>query len=391
MSKTNVAKITRESFPKALWTIIEPEAFDSEAARGVISTKEYQIPENQRFPAWGKELQEGLIDTIMQNMPMSSIFMTPYIGKNGDGEAFQVSMIQDGQTRLSTAQQFSKDKFTWNGKLYSQFDEEERSQFKNYQVYVELVKPKKGVSSVEFEKICRIMFGRINSGKPLTNSDKYYNYREEPVIQLVYDLKKESEFSGKMKNLFGDVGGGKKRTKLADLVGVVLAIMREDSDNITPSYAENSPYIIGGLSKTVVVEVSEAKKEKVRAFFRWYFELVAEIIELDPKVKKNLKKIGGPFGLIISDWINGKAEARAEMWKHFVLKTKTNKYERKIYKLLGEGPSRNSSAKYFDLKIACIVAAYEKRMTAAAEGKEGGETESEYEDAADDDSEEECD
>ena len=152
MESMIASKTTRASSSKPLIDIISLDVFDNEAERGVPSAKENQVPVHQRFPSWETKKKEPLVDTIMEDFPMSGILLTQDIVQVND-EHVQVNFIQDGQTRLSILQDFIKGKFTWREKFYADFTESERARFNNYLVRVELIRKKPGVSVEEFKNI----------------------------------------------------------------------------------------------------------------------------------------------------------------------------------------------------------------------------------------------
>jgi hypothetical protein len=387
------SKITRELFAKPLIDIINLDVFDNDAIRGEPSPKEYQVPVHQRFPHWKKPQCQLLVDSVMRDLPMSSILMTRDI-VSYKGESCFVNYIQDGQTRLSILQDFMKNKFNWNNRYYKDFAEVERSRFNNYSVKVELIKRKPLVSQQEFKNICRLIFSRINSGKPLTDNDKFHNCMDEPVLQFIMNLKQEPEFRAPLKKIFGDIGGGKTRTALANMVGIVLAIALDKSDTIdpgdciSPSYIDNSQYVINEEGTTTAIAITALVKGKVRDFFRWYIELT-EDIKKQPMAKKITKglfaKISGLLALTLQDWIDGVAKDRRAVWIEFALKLNDDKmYEKRVCSSLPIGILSNNSAENFRKRIQCICLAYEKRSVAPTSGsEESSDEEDEYESGED--------
>jgi hypothetical protein len=363
---TPVVKIVRESFSKPLIDIINLDAFDNEAERGVLSAKEYQVPINQRFPRWDQKSWGKLVDSIMNDLPMSSLLMTQSMIKINEDQHC-VNLIQDGQTRLSLLQAYIKNEYTWNDKFYKDLTEFERSRFNTYNVRVELIKKKSSCSDAEFKNICRTIFERINSGKPLTDNDKFHNCMDEPVLQFIMkELKSHPELYAPLKKIFGDIGGGKSRTGLANIVGCVIALSTGNIDCITPSYTNNSQYVISDNGTSL--KITDLNKERVIDFFRWYIGLVNEFKE---KIKINrtpgfLKKISGVLALTLTDWSDGLAVGRREMWIDLMVKINEDKMcESRIYKTLEKGVTANNSAVNFRKRIQCISSAYEKRLYTA--------------------------
>jgi len=382
MESMIASKTTRASSSKPLIDIINLDVFDNEAERGVPSTKENQVPVHQRFPSWEAKKKEPLVDTIMQDFPMSGILLTQDIVPVND-EHVQVNFIQDGQTRLSILQDFIKGKFTWREKFYTDLTESERARFNNYPVRVELIRKKPGVSVEEFKNICRTIFGRINSGKPLTDNDKYHNCLDEPLLKMLMQIKNDPEFYVPMKKIFGDIGSGKTRTGLANMVGVMLALATGNSDCITPSYINNAHYVISESGSNTAVIITEAVKERTKEFMRWYIKLTADLKEqiTVKKIKPGfLKKIGGFLALVLTDYIDGLAVNRRAMWMHYATKFHTDEqYEKRLYKTLEKGTLANNSAVNFRKRIQCIMVNY-----ATSEEDEDEEEDTEEEDELED-------
>jgi hypothetical protein len=168
-----------------------------------------------------------------------------------------------------------------------------------------------------------------------------------------------------LKKIFGDIGGGKTRTALANIVGVVLAIALNKGDCITPSYILNSQYVINEEGAATAVVLTDAIKEKVREFIRWYIALT-EDIKKQPTAKKITKglfaKISGLLALILLDWLDGLAKDRRAMWIDFALKLNDDKmYEKRVCNSLPIGVLSNNSGENFRKRIQCIFLAYEKR------------------------------
>ena len=361
MASASASKITRESFSKPLIDIINLEVFDNDAKRGELSGKEYQVPVHQRFPRWNKKSWERLVDSVMQDYPMSCLLMTQQHIKYEE-KPFQVNYIQDGQTRLSILQDYIKGVYDWNGKRYGDLTDIERSRFDGYPVRIELIKKKTKTTDEEFKNICRDIFARINDGKPLTDNDKVHNCMDEPILQLVMKFKHDPRFCVPLKKIFGDIGGGKRRSGLANMVGLVLAILTHNSECITPSYAHNSQYIIS--DNGTAVHITPAGIDRVHKFFEFYIELVMQFKETY-KLKTMpgfFKKISGPVALILTDWLSGLATERRNVWVYYIEKMHQVKdYEKRIYACLEKGVIANNSAVNFQKRIKCVIEDYDAR------------------------------
>jgi hypothetical protein len=358
---TYMSKITRTPQYITIGELTNPDKFDCKAERNVFSHLPYQIPENQRWSSWDLEAKKHLIDSIMYGYPITGMLVAESIMKNEkNGKPFNVKKFWDGNSRLDAAQRYRLGEFTWNDKFYDELSEEDRSEFKNYLVTIEAIHAKEDTTDEEFERICQMMFIRTNHGKKLSDADKYYNYHRDPIVMLVYTLKKEAEFSVDIKRFFGDVGGNKNRTYLAEFVAIIIAIMRKDIMCITTKYDHNSCYVVSNYGTDTAIVVTPDKVNEVRKFLRFYFSLANTVIATEPKLKKIIKRFGRIVGPILSDWIEGHAQKRIPMWVDFIIKSKDDKYEKKIYKLLSKGDTQNTGQALIK-RVQCIVDAFDRR------------------------------
>ena len=360
-------KINREVVNKAIIDIINLDVFDAEAERGIVSDKDYQIPERQRFPRWDEKDWPLLIDSIMNDYPMPNFLMTREVVNNK-----VVHFYQDGQTRGWIAQDYIKGRFLWNNKKYSELSASERSRFDRYQISVSIISKKPGTTDMEFNNICGDIFERVNKGKPLTDNDKFHNRMQAPLLRLIVTLKNDPEFRIDMKAIFGDVGGGKPRTYLANMVGLLLALMLNDSNFFRASYDKNAHYVIGNDES--VVGVNEGNIDRVKAFLRDYFAMVKTIKDVSEyKIKPSFfNKPSGLLALYLTDWLA--AKTRTEMWVDYAVKIiADDTYERRVFASLSEAQIRNNAAANFKARIECVVAAYEKRELPANEDYESAE------------------
>jgi hypothetical protein len=379
------SKITREVVNKPLIDLINCDVFDCEAERGVLSDKDIQIPDRQRYPRWDKKDWPLLVDSIMANYPMPNFLMTQEI-VNGK----LVHFLQDGQTRASIAQDYIKGKYLWKNKKYSEFDAGERCRFDNYLVSVTLVKKKPGTTDKEFKIICRDIFERVNKGKPLSDNDKFHNCKDEPLLKAIMALKAHPEFRVTLKEIFGDVGGDKSKTRvyLANMVGLWLSLIQQDSNLFRGCYDKNIHYIIAEDDSVVVI--TDEKIDSVKVFFRFYFALAQTIRETSEyKISKSFfNKPSGMMALVLEDWLAGLAQNRRAMWVDYAVKVIADKtYERRIFKSLSKSKIQNNTAANFRARIDCVEAAYKKPELAAdgSEAESDAAAESDYESGGGDD------
>ena len=357
-----MSKINRPSFEKKLIEIIGLDVFDSTADRDTITQMDYQIPPWQRFPGWTDMKKEMLVDSIINNLPMSAIMLTEHCAPGNPDEGidpYVYKYIQDGQTRLSILQEFLKDQFTWNGQKYSELLTDDNNSFNGYLVRCELIQKKPGVKIAEFDEIVAIIFERINSGKPLTASEKFHARKTTSVIQFIMELKEEVEFRANFTKFIGSIGEGKTRKLLADVVGVVLAIVLNDPARLTGSYDRNCQFVGGSKKVTMTMPLAE----RVRKFFRYYFDILNEVFRDVKRIRnKHYGKIGGPISLVVFDWLNANGEmldTHARVWRHYFTNHYANpkEYEGRVFKELSKGALRNNTPAYISLKVKCVFAA----------------------------------
>jgi len=94
----------------------------------------------QRQFVWKEKDKKDLIDTIMQGLPIPAIFIC-----DAGTDFTQLSKrynVLDGRQRLESIFEFLENKYKYNGKLFSEFDKDEKARILNYnitliQMYIE--------------------------------------------------------------------------------------------------------------------------------------------------------------------------------------------------------------------------------------------------------------
>ena len=341
--------VLREHITCTLRSLISPDDFDP--SDRVSSDKKYRVPDHQRYPSWPQNNKERLVDSVMTNYPIGQITLTKH---HQDGEEY--FNIQDGQTRMGALQEFVLDKFPWNGKLYSELTADERAEFNNYTVHIDIFKKEKSMGQEEFDGIICEIFERLNSGKPLTDNDKYWNRKETPAMQLLNRLKTSSEFGPLIrKYMWPNVGGGKGRGGLNNFVGLILGLLNARPECISTSFMQNGPI----LMKT---DVDEAGERRVTDFMRWYFGLLNDVFQFSElSAKRGFGQLSGVCGMIAVDWIKGPAVARRhyDMWKRYIeLQCSRANFERRLFADLPAGHARNVIEISINARIDTVIAAY---------------------------------
>lgn len=344
-------RITRERSTKRLSDIIV-EFFDPTESRN-LGTKRYRIPAHQRFDSWPLNIKQKLIDTILQDFPLGSIIVTSHVEVSGI-----YYNIQDGQTRLTALHEFANNKFpASDGRFYKDHSEEERARFMTYQISWEHIEKTRDTTEREFDEIIADMFERLNSGKPLSDNDKFHARLSTPVMQLVESLKKSSEFSILIEKIcWPKLGSGKSRTGLKEAAAIVLSVIQMSSDCITTSYALNGP-------KMVATEVKPVDIERVHSFLRWYFGIIERAIPNVSKPKRAIfNKIPATLGCMLFSWIQSVRVGGStddEMWVKFVKANHDHKnFLETLFARLTKGNRQNATTSDFNAKITAIVNAF---------------------------------
>ena len=345
--------IIREQTTRALISIISPDRFDPDDRTG--SEKLIRVPEHQRHPSWPQENKERLVDSVMLNYPIGQITLTKH--NQSDGEEY--FNVQDGQTRMGALQEFVMDKFPWDGKLYSELTADERAGFNNYTIQVDIFKKERSMSQAYFDLIICEIFERLNSGKPLSDNDKYWNRKETPVMKYLIQLRGSSEFGPHIrKYMWSNLGGGKGRSGLNHFVGLILGLMNQRAACISTSFMQNGKI----LTETTVVDAEGERR--VSEFMRWYFGLLSDVFEYASwSVKRKYGKLSGVCGMIAVDWINSVSGARGhyDMWKKYIeLQYSRANFERRLFADLPNGHARNVTEIAINSRIAKVVEMYQR-------------------------------
>ncbi len=279
--------------------------FDPRDDRTKTSSAPYVVPDNQRFDAWTDDNKKSaLVDSVMKNYPMPSFVMSRH--RVGDRDAHY---IQDGQQRLRTLQKYILGKFTWNGKKFSELSRQEERIFLTYQINCDIIADAN-------RKELSIIFERINSGKPLTDNDKFHNRIESNVLTFIMKtLIIHPELSHSFATLCGPIGAGKARSYLKDIVGAVMPIIKNSVNHIRSSYDVNGFYLED--------DISEEVKQTVFDIFKDYFRIVSCALSEASvtNIKKNYMKLGTMIGIFVFCKISGDnvPTISEHCWKRFAL------------------------------------------------------------------------
>ena len=292
----------------------------------------------------------------MRPLPIGSFLITQERQSNGN----YVNDIQDGHHRGDTINRFFKDEFTWKNKKYSELTSDQRADFGTTQINVQIMSRLSGCTDEKWRNECDDAFERINRGKPLNNNDKFWNRKEEPLIHFIREeLKNDGELRIPFKEVFGDVGGGKSRKYLAEMVALCLVIMKNDISLINPSFEINAKYVIQAITETAI-PVNQVNKEKVKQFLAWYFALIKNIKEKEGGLKYSpgdFTKTSGLIGLVLANWVDGGVQNRRTMWIEYAVTLKKDKnFGKRLFADLPKGHQQNKEG--IRHRVQCVVDAY---------------------------------
>jgi len=353
-----LALIDRRMTTMKLSDIIGNDVFDPEDRNEInhtmLGSKLYRVPIYQRFLAWRDDKPRNLVDTILKNLTFGTISMTMHVDQHTHCVFYN---IQDGQSRLTTLQNFVLGKFAMiDGRYYEQLTEREREAFNTYQVLVEVTSKPVHVTEADYDKHCKENFIRVNCGVPLTPADKFHARKDEPLMKLVDELYRSPEFNQNIKKYcWATVGEKKSRSGLAQFTGVVLAAAKMDTNCITTSYDRNGPLLVG-------FPVDNQTKERPKSALRWIFGIFTRALPAITKPKRFAGKLPSTIGIMLCDWINHSgvvSDERNEMWVRFIQSQYAHKnFLDLLFARLTKAEVQNAETVAFNAKLAAIVSAY---------------------------------
>lgn len=297
------------------------------------TTAKLRIPDHQRFYIWPESKQAPLIDSIMNNCPLPLMVFTEQL--TGSANTW---FVQDGQQRLITMQKYMMGEFTWNGKRYTELEEDDRLNFLSYTVTCEIIQ------NPTTDQIAEI-FERLNCGKPLTDNDKFWNRRESPAVSFALtELMHHPELEDHFKKYGGKVGAGKSRSQLSDIVGAVVAISKMSVDCIATSFDKVGQYVMD--------PILEDAKQYVISIFREYFAIVNGSLQKHSvaKPRKFYLKLSGMLGIYLfwrlhpEDFGQGGLAGRQisiQRWDWFAWKLQDKNFKKDYFARLSAGHQRN--------------------------------------------------
>lgn len=320
--------------------------------------REFRIPAHQRFPSWNKDKKKLLINSVMKNYPIHSVICSKHydIIDSARGRVKEYMDIEDGQTRLSILQSFYNGDFVDEyGNHFVDLSISEQRAFENYEISIEVIE-------VEGDNEIHEIFDRLQMGVPLRDCDKFWNWKEQPLVKYALELigtRSLDKYMGTSKF------SSKKRERLPDIVGLVSLIVYWNP--ITLEYINNS---FKSHFKHAKKPLTDSDKEKVNKFLKYYFSIIDECYEIYNKRtnEKNKKyyNICNDLGLILYDYFeNGHVglDVKKKMWvDYFILSRKNKNFSTGSKQLWNnvEGKPTWTQPKYMGCRCDRVIEFYDK-------------------------------
>lgn len=305
-----------------------------EPDRTANTTAPLRIPDHQRFYIWPYSKQSLLIESILSNSPLPLMVFTEQAVQGGSAW-----FVQDGQQRLITLQRFVLGLFALeDGRRFNDLDDDDRLNFLGYTVTCEIIQ------HPTHDQIANI-FERLNCGKPLTDNDKFWNRRESAAVAFALnDLMRHPDLDSHFRKYVGNVGSGKSRSQLSDLVGAVVAVLKGSVDCIGTSFDRVGQYVCD--------PISESTKEHVIMVFKQYFDIIDSSLRVHSatRPRKLYIKLTGMLGVYLfwrlhpdyfvqEDHESFRTSIRC--WSWFAWKLQDKDFKKDYFASLSAGHQRN--------------------------------------------------
>lgn len=318
----------------------------------------FRIPEHQRFPSWNKHKKKLLVDSVINNYPIHSIICSKHY-KLTDGKIKEYYDIEDGQTRLSILQSYFNGDFTNEGGDYFKgLSPSIQRVIENYEVSIEII-----TIDDDNDDIIHEIFDRLQMGQPLKDCDKFWNWKDTPLIKYALELinsRKLDKYMGTSKF------SSQKRDRLSDVVGLVSLIIywNLDLEYINNSFKSHYTNIKRGIQ--------QSDKDNVQKFLDYYFAIIDECYRIYPRIKNEQKKkfylISNDLGLVLYDYFENShidLGNRKDMWtNYFIMSRKNNNFTTGSKQLWNnvEGKPTWTQPKYMGARCSRVIEFNNKRL-----------------------------
>jgi len=247
-------------------------------------------------------MHKRLVESVMSDFPIHAMVLSTHYEHIGE-EVVEYFNIQDGQQRLTTLYNFMEGicATTYEGKTFAEFSVDEKAKFRAYAVPCQEISKKAGNSQETYANALTDIFERLNSGKPLSDNEKYHARRGEPLVKYAtHDLPNLPGLKAGFDMFIGPIGTGQAFKMMGDMVGAVLTIIKGSGNHLTTSFVRNC--------ESLSLVVSEHDKQKVQSIFADWFRILnlaytndnsTPVSEKALKISKRHGKLSGPFALFI--------------------------------------------------------------------------------------------
>lgn len=243
------------------------------------------IPPSQRKWAWKKgDKQVRLIDSIGLNFPIGSIILNKKF--EAGRERFQ---IYDGRHRVETIHGFLNDAFKVWSRKFSELSALEKHILQTTMIPVVIVE------NATDDQLSEI-FDRLNSGKPLSNKDHCWNWKNSRLISstLAVVLRNNERINSIFNLRYEDESD--VRNDLPDWVGLALGLAKNNSAYMTTSWIRLAPH-----------KDEDVDTAAVQAGLDALFTLLTEANRISPLSRtakyKEYKKLGFINAFFLADWM----------------------------------------------------------------------------------------
>ena len=280
------------------------------------------VPESQRLWAWtgkrGSDNRIRLIDSIARNYPIGSIILNKKYEGGRDRYA-----IYDGRHRVQTIHAFINDQFKVRGAKFSELSALDKHVLLNTTIPVVIVD---NASDDELSEI----FDRLNSGKPLSDRDHCWNWKNKPLVAST--IRVLARYDDRFREIFGGQRFGTAASLRPDLpnwVGLLLGLATANAANMTTSWIRLSEH-----------KETDVDCPAVTAGLNALHEFYTAANEMSPLSTaggyKAYKKLGFINAFYLADWVE--ADDKLEVttkWLAVIKHIRKRKENKNLVKVTG--------------------------------------------------------
>jgi len=319
----------------------------------------WKVPPHQRFDVWTLQQQKSLIDSLIQGYPIPAIVLVQRVTISSSGRPCVCWDIEDGQQRLTTMYRYVHNVFQvtiGNEQFhYGELPDSVRNKILNFQVpLIQIVFDPAATQDVQ-DSIITDIFIRLQSGKPLSDGDKYYASTNSPVMRTFSTI--EETHNASLHRYIGKIGKNKTRSGLSDICGAVMTLGHQNIILLRRSFKEILPFLNEPFTHT----------ENIESFFQKYFELLDRVVP-NGKIHKIYGKISGFFGYSVLEFTTHKIDTTRESFpsphlEWFLRKLVNDKdYIPTTFISLTDAQRRNNGPESISARLSAIKTAYTEEV-----------------------------